>query len=272
MLENKKKLLNIAVSAHKKYQSQLPDKKKCVLLLDNILELLFPHFSNKFLSKKEAAVKIKNIEKLLTNILRPLYKNKKDINSVSGRFFSKLAYVHEMLNFAAQAIYDGAPAAKSVDEVIITYPGFFAVAAYRIAHELYILKVPVIPRILTEYAHRLTGIDINPGAVIGKNFCIDHGTGIVIGETTEIGDNVKLYQGVTLGALSVKKELASKKRHPTIENNVVIYANSTILGGEAVIGHNSVIGGNVWLTKGVAPNSVVYYDHEPKHFVKNKKL
>lgn len=271
MKKNKKKLLDIAVSAHKKYQSQLPDKKKCVIFLENILELLFPHFSDKSLSEKQAEADIKKIEKMFAGILQPLYKNKKEITGISDNFFSKLADVHEMLNLDAQAICDGDPAAKSVDEVIITYPGFFAVAVYRIAHELYILEVPVIPRLLTEYAHQLTGIDINPGAVIGKNFCIDHGTGIVIGETTEIGDNVKLYQGVTLGALSVKKELASKKRHPTIENNVVIYANSTILGGATIIGHDSIIGGNVWLTKGVKPNSVVYYEHEPKHFIRNQK-
>lgn len=268
----KNKLLDIALSAHKKYQRQLPDKKKCLVLLDKILGLMFPHFSNNFLTASNAKLEIKNIEKLFADILQPLYKNKKDIKSINDGFFSKLENVSEMLNFDAQAICDGDPAAKSVDEVIIAYPGFLAVAVYRIAHELYVLNVPIIPRILTEHAHQMTGVDINPGAVIGKNFCIDHGTGIVIGETTEIGDNVKLYQGVTLGALSVKKELASKKRHPTIENNVVIYANSTILGGETVIGRNSVIGGNVWLTKGVEPNSVVYYEHEPKHFIKNKKL
>ena len=153
----------------------------------------------------------------------------------------------------------GDPAAKSHAEVIRTYPGFFAIVAYRIAHELESLSVGIIPRIITEYAHSQTGIDIHPGAEIGRYFCIDHGTGVVIGETCNIGDYVKIYQGVTLGALSVAKEDADKKRHPTLEDRVVIYAGATILGGETVIGENSVVGGNVWLTKSIKPNSKVYY-------------
>ena len=153
-------------------------------------------------------------------------------------------------------------AAESVDEVISAYPGFRAIAIYRIAHEFYRMGVPLFPRILTESAHQRTGIDIHPGATIGRSFFIDHGTGIVVGETTTIGDSVKIYQGVTLGALSVDKTLASSKRHPTIEDNVVIYSNATILGGTTVIGHDSVIGGNVWLTESVPPYSVVYHKSE----------
>ena len=157
-----------------------------------------------------------------------------------------------------EAIYRGDPAAESVEEVVLAYPGFLAISIYRIAHEFYHLDVPIFPRLLTEYAHQLTGIDIHPGARIGTPFFIDHGTGIVIGETTLIGDNVKIYQGVTLGALSVDKSLANTKRHPTIEDNVIIYAQAVILGGETIIGHDSVVGGNSWLTRSVPPFSFVY--------------
>ena len=167
--------------------------------------------------------------------------------------------IYEKLGQDIDAMYEGDPAAKSRDEVIRTYPGFYAIAAYRIAHELHSLGVLGIPRIITEHAHSKTGIDIHPGAKIGDHFCIDHGTGVVIGETSVIGDHVKIYQGVTLGALSVNKEDASKKRHPTLEDNVVVYAGATILGGETVIGKGSVIGGNVWLTSSIPPNSKIYY-------------
>ena len=155
--------------------------------------------------------------------------------------------------------FDGDPAAKSKEGVIFSYPGLYAVYVYRLAHELYIREVPFIPRIMTEYAHSRTGIDINSGARIGEYFFIDHGTGVVIGETTDIGDHVKLYQGVTLGALSTRKgqELRDKKRHPTIEDNVTIYANSTILGGETVIGHDSVISGNAFIVESVPAGTKV---------------
>jgi serine O-acetyltransferase len=162
----------------------------------------------------------------------------------------------------AAAIYKADPAAKTIDEVLIAYPGFFAVAAHRFAYQLQQQQINLLPRVISEYAHSKTGIDIHPSATIGASFSIDHGTGIVIGETTIIGDNVKIYQGVTLGALSVQKEKASEKRHPTIENNVVIYSNATILGGETIVGHDSVIGGNVWLTKAVQPFSIVFQQAE----------
>jgi serine O-acetyltransferase len=164
----------------------------------------------------------------------------------------------------AEAIVREDPAAKNVDEVILTYPGFYAIAIYRMAHVLYKLEVPYIPRMLTEYAHQKTGIDIHPGAQIGAYFCIDHGTGIVIGQTTIIGNHVKLYQGVTLGAVSVEKSLAHVKRHPTIEDHVVIYANATILGGNITVGAHSIIGGNVWLTESVQPYSKVYHKSQIK--------
>ncbi|MGH2646053.1 MAG: serine O-acetyltransferase EpsC, partial [Ginsengibacter sp.] len=160
------------------------------------------------------------------------------------------------------SLHTGDPAARVEFEVIRAYPGFFALSFYRMAHELLKLEVPLLPRILTEHAHSKTGIDIHPGALIGDHFFIDHGTGIVIGETAEIGNHVKLYQGVTLGALSVDKKMVFKKRHPTVQDHVIIYSGATILGGETTIGHNSIIGGNVWLTKSIPPGSLVYHNPE----------
>jgi len=182
-----------------------------------------------------------------------------NVKEVTGKFFEVLPEIHHRLENDIQAMYAGDPAAKSTSEVVRTYPGFYAIASYRIAHELHRLGVKGIPRVITEHAHSKTGIDIHPAASIGEHFCIDHGTGIVIGETALIGNHVKIYQGVTLGALSVDKGDAEKKRHPTIEDHVVIYAGATILGGETIIGQNSVIGGNVWLTRSVPTHSKIYY-------------
>jgi serine O-acetyltransferase len=179
--------------------------------------------------------------------------------ALAARFFNALPEIHEKLQQDITAMYEGDPAAKTRSEVIRTYPGFYAVAAYRIAHELHLMGVSGIPRVITEHAHSRTGIDIHPAAKIGSYFCIDHGTGVVIGETSVIGNHVKLYQGVTLGAVSVNKEDAEKKRHPTIEDNVIVYAGATILGGETIVGHDSIIGGNVWLTRSVPPHSKIYY-------------
>ncbi|MEJ7647357.1 MAG: serine acetyltransferase [Chryseolinea sp.] len=175
------------------------------------------------------------------------------------KFFNRLPAIYELLQLDITATYEGDPAAKSREEVIRTYPGFYAIAAYRIAHELHTLGVQGIPRIITEHAHSKTGIDIHPGATIGTHFCVDHGTGVVIGETSVIGNHVKIYQGVTMGALSVNKGDAEKKRHPTLEDNVVVYAGATILGGETVVGYDSIVGGNVWLTSSIPPHSKIYY-------------
>ena len=198
----------------------------------------------------------------LRSLLRPLEGEIDDPARICAAFFQVLPEIHRQLMVDATAIERGDPAAESVDEVILAYPGFLAIAAHRIAHRFYELRVPLLPRVLTEWAHERTGIDIHPGATLGHPVVIDHGTGIVVGETAVIGNNVKLYQGVTLGALSVTKSLASTKRHPTIENDVVIYANATILGGETVIGEGSVIGGNTWITSSVPPNSIVYQRSE----------
>lgn len=191
--------------------------------------------------------------------------NQRKAERVCSEFFEQLPRIQKLLLKDVQAGYDGDPAAQSKEEVIFSYPGLFAIFVYRIAHELYIRQVPFIPRIMTEYAHAKTGIDINSGAQIGESFFIDHGTGIVIGETTIIGDHVKLYQGVTLGGLSTRggQKLSGKKRHPTIENNVTIYAGATILGGETVIGENSVVGGNTFITGSIPENSKVSF-HIPE--------
>lgn len=171
----------------------------------------------------------------------------------------------------ALAIFNNDPAAQSIEEVYLAYPGFFAIAIYRMAREFFELGLPLIPRLMTEYAHQLTGIDIHPGAHIGESFFIDHGTGVVIGETAEIHNNVKIYQGVTLGALTVKKKLKNKKRHPTIENNVIIYANATILGGNTLIGKDSIIGGNAWITSSIPKNSTVLHTSKVEIIPKSKK-
>ena len=184
-------------------------------------------------------------------------------------FLSKLPEILENLNLDAQELVNNDPASNNIEEVYLAYPGFFAISIYRFSHELYKLNTPLIPRLMSEYAHSKTGTDIHPGATIGKSFFIDHATGTVIGETCLIKEHVKIYQGVTLGALQVSKELKNIKRHPTVEDNVTIYANATILGGETIIGENSIIGGNVWITESIPKNSLVYHKAEIK--LKQKK-
>jgi serine O-acetyltransferase len=188
----------------------------------------------------------------------------KSCSNIWESYLGLLPGVLEKLNRDAEAIANCDPASLSIEEVYMAYPGFYAIAIYRLAHEFYIKGFPLVPRLMTEYAHRQTGVDINPGAQIGDSFFIDHATGVVIGETAVIKNNVKIYQGVTLGALYVAKHMQQKKRHPTIEDNVTIYANATILGGDTVIGENSVIGGNAWLTSSVPPNSTVFHSPEIK--------
>lgn len=244
----------------------LPDKNEVQRFAEEFIQLLFPHFGNKiYYSPEEIEAELIIIKKNLIHILKPFQVSvPKPVEKVAEIFCNCADSLHEKLMTDAEAIVKGDPAAENIDEVIMTYPGFYAIAIYRIAHEFYKMGIPIFPRVLSEYAHQLTGIDIHPGAQIGRSFFIDHGTGIVIGETTIIGDNVKLYQGVTLGALSVKKSLANIKRHPTIENDSVIYSGATILGGDTVVGHNSVIGGNVWLTESVPSYSIVYHKSEVK--------
>ncbi len=249
----------------------LPVKEEVGKFGESVLRMLFPHYSDEeYYSAEEIEAALRILGRDLSRVLSPLSSQiPRGVEEVGRAFLSRLPAIHEALWLDAEAIQAGDPAAECVDEVVSAYPGFYAIAIYRIAHEFYRLEVPIFPRILTEMAHQRSGIDIHPGATIGRSFFIDHGTGIVIGETTLIGNHVKLYQGVTLGALSVDKSLSSSKRHPTIEDNVVIYSNATILGGKTVIGHDSVIGGNVWLTESIPPFSVVYHKSEVR--VRNRE-
>ncbi len=239
-------------------------KKGTQTFVDNLLAVMFPHFCQEGLSTAaEIEARITLLERDLKHLLAPLLRDTRVSVEESARtFLDELPRIHDNLWLDAEAIFKGDPAAESIDEVILAYPGFTAIAVYRFAHVFYRMHVPIFPRLLTEYAHQTTGIDIHPGASIGNSFAIDHGTGIVIGESTVIGDNVKMYQGVTLGALSVDKALAKSKRHPTIGNNVVIYAQAVILGGETEVGHDSIIGGNVWLTESVPPFSFVQQENK----------
>jgi serine O-acetyltransferase len=210
----------------------------------------------------------KNMEDL-ANLFKDIYGRietceEQDYISIWKRFLVGLPDILEKLNQDAKCLYQHDPAANSVEEVILAYPGFFAIAVYRLSHEFQKNNMPLVPRMMSEYAHRLTGIDIHPGATIGSPFFIDHGTGVVIGESAVIRNHVKIYQGVTLGALQVSKDMKDTKRHPTVEDDVTIYAGSTILGGDTVIGAHSTIGGNVWLTQSVPPNSLVYQTSEIK--------
>jgi serine O-acetyltransferase len=244
---------------------------KCPSLLsiktffNELMGVMFPSFSAIPITSREQFDQ--QWRKLEDDFEKIMFKNliSSPSSVVKENFFQALPSINEKLTQDVKAMHEGDPASKSREEVIRAYPGFIAIAAYRIAHELYRLDVLNIPRMITEYAHSITGIDIHPAASIGHHFCIDHGTGVVIGETAVIGNYVKIYQGVTLGALSVKKKDASQKRHPTIEDHVVLYAGATILGGDTVIGESSVIGGNVWLTRSVPPFSKIYYQARMSH-------
>jgi serine O-acetyltransferase len=238
-------------------------KTRVTAWIRTLLDTLFPQTAEHiYTSAAEVRDALDRSEAELRSILRTMEDELEDPADIARHFYNSLPEIHRQLMIDAAAIERGDPAAASVDEVILAYPGFTAIAVHRIAHRIGELNVPLVPRMLAEWAHEKTGIDIHPGARIGHPFVIDHGTGIVIGETADIGNNVKLYQGVTLGALSVSKNLASTKRHPTIESDTVIYANATILGGETVIGRNSVIGGNVWITSSVPADSIVFQRSE----------
>lgn len=229
---------------------------KCDLeeVADTLISLMFPICTCKESFGVQDELRLVAV-KLHANIAT--LKGGPEADKITELFFGQLLPLRERLYKDAACYLKADPAAKSLEEVILTYPGFYALCVHRVAHELHRLGVPLIARLFSEFAHSKVGIDIHPAAKIGKDFFMDHGTGIVIGETTEIGDNVKIYQGVTLGALFVEKKLSEIKRHPTVEDNVVIYANATILGGKTVVGHDSVIGGGAWLTRSVVPYSLV---------------
>jgi len=204
------------------------------------------------------------LQKGLIDLIKSIKNDEVFAQNESNNFFLALPEIYDKLILDAQSILEFDPATGSLEEILLSYPGFFATYVYRISHQLWIQEIKILPRVISEYAHSRTGIDIHPGAIIGKHFFIDHGTGIVIGETTEIGNHVKIYQGVTLGALNVSKDKANKKRHPNIEDHVIIYSGATILGGGTTIGRDSIIGGNVWITQNVPSNSLVYNKSEIK--------
>lgn len=251
----------------------MPSNKRIADWAKNILFLLFPERNtNGFKNVEQIEEAFQKSEaELFELLLKTKACSECDNAKIAEDFYKKIPELYRVMLTDAEAIMNGDPAAKSIREVIRTYPGFTAICIYRLAHELYVLGVPLIPRILTEYAHSKTGIDIHPGAKIDEYLYIDHGTGIVIGETCIIGKHVKLYQGVTLGALSVEKYFAGKQRHPIIEDNVIIYAGATILGGNTIIGQHSIIGGNVWLTASIEPYTTVYHQPNSK-FIDTKPI
>lgn len=277
MNKNIDNLVDLILESYDKYEStkridedNIVHKETLIRLVEEIRKLLFPGFfdDNKVRSEYLKFLVGERLEfihcNLTTQIARALGNNEfckdckrnailKEADEIVYKFIGKIPQIREYLSTDIQAAFNGDPAAQNTDEIIFCYPGVFAITVYRIAHELHLLGVPMIPRIISEYAHSITGIDIHPGATIGKYFFIDHGTGVVIGETTIIGENVKIYQGVTLGGLSTRKgqQLKGVKRHPTIGNNVTIYSGTSVLGGETVIGDGATIGGNAFITSSV---------------------
>lgn len=245
------------------FRYSLPSRKDSGIYVQSLIDYLFPSSSDcecRLASdRKELNDTFEKLSYKLECLIKPIAPLLgAPAVQVVGEFNRTLPEIYGKLLEDARSIADNDPASSGIEEVVGIYPGFMAIATYRIAHSLANLKVPFLPRMFTEYAHSQTGIDIHPHAKIGRHFFIDHGTGIVIGETTEIGNNVKIYQGVTLGATHVTKSMAATKRHPTIEDNVVIYANAIILGGNTVIGHDTIVGGNAWVTHSIPPYSQVY--------------
>ncbi|MCK4748704.1 MAG: serine acetyltransferase [Bacteroidales bacterium] len=244
------------------YCTEVPSMVQTHEFVENLIHTLFPIKTNCMMEAGEIAIEMDRCAIKLKELLFSIRKSiDRSPEALVEAFFAEVPAAFEQLVTDAEAITRFDPASSCVEEIILCYPGFFCISVYRMAHIIHDLGVPVLPRVMAEYAHGKTGIDIHPGARIDSPFFIDHGTGIVIGETAEIGRHVKIYQGVTLGALTVEKKMARTKRHPTIEDNVVIYAGSTILGGNTVIGHHTVVGGNTWITESVLPHSVVYRNH-----------
>lgn len=256
--------LNEITDHDDKNAGALPDRRDIIDALKEIQVVMLPdYFHFHGLSVEEALNQAVDTLHKAIDTVYAYHNTKADTDKIITSFVESMPDMKKLMMTDIQAIYDGDPAAKSKAEVILCYPGFYAIMIYRIAHVLYELKVPYIPRVMSEYAHGKTGIDINPGAKIGTYFCIDHGTGIVVGETAVIGDHVKLYQGVTIGAKSFELDkngfpVKGGKRHPNIGNNVIVYSNATILGGDTYIGDNCIIGGSVWLTHSVEEGRTVY--------------
>ena len=266
-----------------------PNKDDIIKILDQLRNVIFPgYYKNKsyhvYTVRNNLSMQLEdvlyNLSKQISRVLKYLPKYAgweerellREGEKLSLQFLKKITQIRALIQTDLQAAYDGDPAAFNKPEIIFSYPGLYAIMVNRIAHELYLLGIPLIPRMMTEYAHTQTGIDIHPGAVLGKYFFIDHGTGIVIGETAIIGEYVKIYQGVTVGALSTRggQKLNGKKRHPTIEDNVTIYAGASILGGDTVIGHDSVIGGNAFITTSIPPNTRVSIKNQELEYKQGK--
>ncbi len=264
------KFAEFLYNQHGTFKASVPSMLKAHAFTDNLINFLFPFKVDKKCTLPQVELTLAQLQIDFRDLVGPMEEIlEKPISQISDEFFSAMPEVYKNLMDDAYNFLDFDPAARSVESVVLYYPGFYAISVYRMAHMLYQFKVPFLPRMMAEFAHSKTGVDIHPGAKIGKHFFIDHGTGIVIGETTSIGDRVKIYQGVTLGAICVEKSMKGRKRHPTIEDDVIIYSGSTILGGETVIGKGTVVGGNVWLTKSVPAYSVVY--HESKTVVRDSK-
>ncbi|MDC0584169.1 serine O-acetyltransferase [Bacteroidales bacterium] len=256
----------------KSFREDVPSIIKSQAFIDNLINFLFPIKADRTCECQQITLNLQQLQIDLKNILHLIEDSlEQDVNTITNNFFEEIPAIYKSLINDAKAFIDFDPAAKSMESVIAYYPGYYAISVYRLANVLYKLNVPFVPRIISEHAHSKTGIDLHPGATIGEHFLIDHGTGIVIGETCVIGNNVKIYQGVTLGALYVTKGLSGKKRHPTIQDNVIIYGGSTILGGNTVIGKNTIVGGNVWITKSVPVNSIVYHESKTRVRDSNEK-
>jgi serine O-acetyltransferase len=247
---------------HLKGDTTFPDKELAKEFIDSFFEFLFIPNTKRKHSVTDLEKEFESFKSHLSTLIYDVVGSGDKTQEYTKLFFDKVPSIYAALLQDAEAVLKFDPAARSIEEVLVAYPGFYATAVYRFSHQLWIEGVKILPRMFSEYAHSKTGIDIHPGATIGESFFIDHGTGIVIGETTVIGKNAKIYQGVTLGALSVNKTNTKTQRHPTIEDNVIIYSGATILGGDTVIGHDSVIGGNVWITNSVLPHSIVYHKSE----------
>ncbi len=259
---NNSNFIHTLFTQHQKSTTTFPDKELAQEFIDGFFEFLFIPQRHKKLSEFELSKEFESYKSHLSTLIYDVVADGVKTQEIANNFFDAVPDIYGALLKDAEAVINFDPAAESIEEVLVAYPGFYATAVYRISNYLWNHGVKILPRVFAEYAHSKTGIDIHPGATIGRSFFIDHGTGIVIGETTVIGNNVKIYQGVTLGALSVSKAEKKSKRHPTIEDNVVIYSGATILGGNTVIGRDSVIGGNVWLTNSVLPRSIVYHKSE----------
>lgn len=251
------------VNSQSEVALHFPNKLAAENFINDVFQFLFIRDGRKASVEKTEA-EYKRLQMNFSLLLSETIEDETRQQEQTAAFFATVPQLYRSLLKDAQAILDFDPAAHGIAEVVVAYPGFFATVVYRLSHQLWRQGVHLLPRLFSEYAHSKTGIDIHPAATIGHSFAIDHGTGIVIGETTIIGNQVKLYQGVTLGALHVEKSLASSKRHPTIEDEVVIYSGATILGGQTTVGSGSIIGGNVWLTSSVPANSVVYHKSEVK--------